>query len=183
ARLDSGVDVAEIDLAKQLLNAYRARNPQIADPQLGSMTLRPLPIDGADVSLGVGLRQYAIPQDKIAIVALSDVLGEIDVSWITDPTTKDMLQLALSEDVGINGSVTFKPTGGAIPSPQIPVTIQLADPGTFGLLRWRRDEAWRNSTPYPLRLRYLHALMLENNVPIIYSWDLGDREVPPLAQV
>jgi hypothetical protein len=178
ARLNAGVDTGTLDLARALLQAYKNRHPGVA-----FNALRPLPIDSADVSLSVGLRAYNIPPEKIAIVALSDVLGQIDMSWITDTTTKDFIQVALSEDVGINGAVTFKPTGNGLAAPQVPVRILLADPDTFGEFRWRRGERWRNETAYPVKLRYLHMLLLEGNEPIIYSWNLGNVEVPPRAQV
>jgi hypothetical protein len=178
ARLNAGVDTATESLARSLLQAYKTRHSGLIVNQL-----RPLPIDTADVSLSVGLKAYNIPPEKISIVALSDVLGQIDVSWITDTTTKDFMQVALREDVGINGAVTFRPTGGGLAPPQVPIRILLADPGTFGDVRWRRGERWRNATPYPVRLRYLHVLLLENNEPIVYSWNLGNTEVAPQAQV
>ena len=37
-------------------------------------------------------------------------------------------------------------------------------------------EGYRNVTPYPIRLRYLHALIIDprNNLPILYSWSLDN---------
>jgi hypothetical protein len=181
ARLKSGLDLSEVQLATQLLTAYTRRNG------LGQFKgLRPLPLekDGTDVSFGSVLGQYSIPKDKIAVTALSDVLGEIEVSWITDPVTKENLQLALVEDVGVSGEVSFTPTGKAL-APQVPISIQLGDRDSFGRLRWNRDEGPRNVTPYPLRLRYLHALCIDpnTNAPILYTWSLGDSDVPPMARV
>jgi hypothetical protein len=181
ARLESGLDLSEVELATDLLNAYRRRNPSVI-----FSALRPLPLEknGTDVSFGAVLGQYSIPKDKIAITALSDVLGEIEVSWVTDPVTKENLQLALVEDIGVSGEVSFTPTGGAL-APQIPISIQLADRDSFGRIRWNRQEGLRNLTPYPLRLRYLHALCIDprNNLPILYTWSLEDAEVPPMARV
>ncbi|HEV3486576.1 MAG TPA: hypothetical protein VG106_14290, partial [Vicinamibacterales bacterium] len=181
ARLKSGLDVSEVQLATALLGAYTRRHPSVT-----FKALRPLPLEkeGTDVSFGSVLGQYSIPKEKIAITALSDVLGEIEVSWITDPVTKENLQLALVEDVGVSGAVSFTPTGKAL-APQVPISIQLADRGSFGRLRWNRDEGTRNLTPYPLRLRYLHALCIDprNNLPILYTWSLDDVEVPPMARV
>jgi len=179
-RLDARVDTREVQFAKELMNAYKARHPETSFTEL-----RPLPIDKPpEVSLAGGLqRLYNIPPEKIATVAISQALGQIDISWITDTITKENLQLALTEDVGINGNLAFTASGGGLPPPNLPVQIRLADVGTFGEFRWRRGEKWRNPTPYPLRLKYLHALLLENNTPIIYSWNLGNKEVAPAAQV
>jgi hypothetical protein len=180
-RLQSGMDASEVQIATELLNAYRRRYPQTV-----FTALRPLPLDkdGVDVSIGSVLGQYAIPKEKIAITALSDVLGEIEVSWVTDPVTKENLQLALMQDIGVNGDVSFTATGGML-APQVPIAIQIADRDSFGRGRWSRTEGYRNITPYPIRLRYLHALIIDprNNLPILYSWSLDNIEVPPQARV
>ncbi len=181
ASLQSGLDSAEIQLATDLLNAYRGRNPATA-----FTALRPLPLEkgGLDVSLAAVLGQYSIPKDKIAITGLSDVLGEIEVSWITDPVTKENLQLALTEDVGVNGMVTFAGVGGSV-TPQVPIAIRLADRDSFGRIRWCRTDGYVNRTPYPIRLRYLHALVIDprNHLPILYSWSLGNTELAPQSAV
>lgn len=179
ARLDAGVDTGAVNLAEELLRAFSARHPETK-----FTALRPLPIDAPPaLSLSGGLEhQYDIPADKIATHAISDALGQIDVSWVTDGVTKQNLQLALVEDVGINGNLTLTPSGGEMPARSLPVAIQIADTGTFGELRWRRGEPWRNRTAYPVRLKFLRALLLDNNEPIIYSWDLGGAEIPPRAQ-
>jgi hypothetical protein len=184
AQLQSGLDSSEVQLATALLDAYRRRNSAAASNV--PAVLRPLPLekDGVDVSLGAVLGQYSIAKDKIAITGLSDVLGEIEVSWVTDPVTKENLQLALAQDVGVNGSVAFTAAGGAL-EPQVPIAIQIADRDSFGRVRWNRTDGYRNLTPYPVRLRYLHALVVDprSNVPILYSWSLGNVEVAPGARV
>lgn len=184
ARLQSGLDLAEVQLARDLLEAYQRRNPS-AIPK-GALTLRPLPLQkgGVDVSIAAVLGQYSIPSEKVAITGLSDVLGEIEVSWITDPVTKENLQLALVQDIGVNGSVVFAATGGDL-APQVPISIQLADRNSFGRVRWNRADGYHNNTPYPVRLRYLHALVVDpvKHLPILYTWSLDDTTVAPGARV
>jgi hypothetical protein len=181
ARLQSGLDFSEVQLATELLRAYQRRNKSTVVP-----VLRPLPLqkDGLDVSLASVLGQYSIPKEKIAITGLSDVLGEIEVSWVTDPVTKENLQLALAQDVGVNGMVAFVAAGGAL-APQVPIAIQLADRDSFGRVRWNRSDGYRNNTPYPVRLRYLHALVIDpnSNLPLLYTWSLGNVEVAPRSAV
>ncbi len=179
-QLDAGVDLAEVQLATDLMTAYVKRHPSTR-----FTALRPLPIDSVDVSVADALRNYSIPPEKIAVVAISDVLGQVGLSWTTDTVTKENLQLALVEDVGITGRVTFTPSGGGLSRQQIPVDIKLADAETFGRVRWQRGQRWRNQTLYTLRLRYLHALLIDqhSNTPVVYSWDLHQTDVPPQAQV
>jgi hypothetical protein len=84
------------------------------------------------------------------------------------------------EQGGINGNVTFAPPGAEQSGQLVDVQIKLADPGSFERPQWRRTEAWRNPAPYPLRLRYLCALMIgADNRPALYSWRLGDAVLAP----
>ena len=178
ARLDAGIGLKERQIATDLMAAYAKNN------SLPFTALRALPIDSISVSIADDLRRYNIPRDKIAVTGLSDFLGQIDVSWLTDPVTKENLQQALIEDVGISGRVTLYPSGGALGPIDVPIQIRLADFVTFGPFRWSRAESWRNRTPYPVRLRYLNALMLDAaSRPIVYSWDLANATVPPEARV
>lgn len=179
-RLSSGVTTREASLAHKLLQAYKARHGTPAQVR----QVRPLPLAGPPaMSLAGGLaNQFAIPAETISINAISDALGAVDVSWITDPITKENIQIALTEDVGLNGVVAFEAAGGQLAPVGVPVEVKLAEPGTFGQLAWDRD-GWRNRTPYPVHLTNLHALMIQNNVPIIYSWKLGDVEVPSEARL
>ncbi len=180
ARLEAGIDLTENKLATDLLSAYVKRHPETK-----FTALRPLPIDQVEVSLASGLQQYSIPPEKIATVALSDVLGQIEISCVTDAITKESLQLALVEDVGLSGAVKFTPSGGKLAAQQIPLRVRLADADTFGTLTWRRDEPLHNRAPYPLTFGYLHALVINprTNLPLVYSWDLGNVEIAPGGRV
>jgi hypothetical protein len=178
SRFDGGIDLGERQFITELVRAYATRNRLTFKDN--KVTLRPLPIDGIEVSLVDELKQYKIPAERTAIAKISDVLSEIEVSWITDAITKENLQLLLL-DFGLTGEVTFTPSGGELGPQQVPVRIRFSDPGTFGRFRWRRDEAWQNPTPYPARAKYLHTLVVHptQHTPIVYSWDLGGVQVPP----
>lgn len=175
ARLTASVDNAEIKLAQALL-AAAGHNVKV---------LRAVPLAGPpEVSLSGGLRAlFNIPAERISSNPTSEALGEIDIAWVTDTVTKENIELALTEQVGISGTLTFTPAGAATRKPQIPIKIAIADSDTLGRFRWVREQNWRNAAPYPLRLKYLHALILKDNKPIIYSWGLGNTEILPTAQV
>jgi hypothetical protein len=179
ARLQAGVDVAEVQLAKDLLTEYHKRHTSVAVSEL-----LPLPIDKApELSLAGDLQhRYQIPPERVAVTALADALGQVEVSWATDTVTKENIQLALVEAVGINGTLTLTPAGGGLASQTVPVRIQLADAATFGRVSWQRGHSWQNRTPYPARLSYLHVLVLESGGPVVYSWNLDGATVPPLAK-
>jgi hypothetical protein len=174
ARLDAGLGIKERQIATALISAYAGSHG------LPFTALRALPIDSISVSIADDLRRYNIPPERIAVTGLSDFLGQIDLSWLTDPVTKENLQQALIEDVGISGRVTLYPSGGKLAPVDVPIQIRLADFVTFGGFRWSRAEPWRNKTQYPIKLKYLNALVLDSSSrPIVYSWDLSSTTVPP----
>ncbi len=178
ARLDAGIGLRERQIASELMAAYAKANG------LKFTALRAMPIDSISISISDDLRRYNIPADKIAITGLSDFLGQIDVSWLTDPVTKENLQQALVEDIGISGKVTLYPTGNGLGPVDVPIQIRLADFVTFGPFRWTRTDRWRNITPYPIKLKYVNALLLDPaSRPVVYTWSLGGASVPPRAQV
>ncbi len=178
ARLDAGIGIKDRQVASDLIAAYARANG------LAFTSLRALPIDSLSISFSDDLRRYNIPADRIAVTGLSDYLGQIDVSWTTDPVTKENLQEALTADVGINGRVKLYPSGGALAPIEVPIQIRLADFTTFGPFHWTRTGPWKNDTPYPVRLKYLNALLLDpSSHPVVYSWDLSDTRVPPAARV
>ena len=174
ARLRSGVDNADVQLMQELLRADR-RNP--------AAVLLPLPPAGPPaVSLADELTAlYSIPADQITIQAGSESNDDIEVSWVTDPLTKENLQVALLEDRGLSGNLSYKVQGEAIGGVGTTLRIAVADPRTFGRIQWVRGQHWRNPTPYPVRLRYMHSLMIRNGRPVVYSWSLSDAVVPPRA--
>lgn len=177
ARIDAGLGLRDRAIANDLMAAYARAH------SLPFTTLRALPIDSISVSIADNLRRYNIPADKIAVTGLSDILGQVDISWVTDAVTKENLQQALVEDMGINGVVTLYPSGGKLSPIEVPLQIQLADFVTFGPFKWVRAEAWKNQTPYPIKLKYLNALVLDaSSRPIVYSWDLAGATVPPAGR-
>jgi hypothetical protein len=179
AGLTAGIDADEMRVAKDLLKAYCRTHACPASPEL-----RPFPIDPARVAVSLSgtLRLFNIPAEKVAPVGLSSALGDFQLAWVTDPVTKENVQLVLEES-GINGNVTFAPPGAEGSGQLVDVEIKLADAGSFARPRWRRNEAWRNPTPYPVRVKYLHALVAGGAAPSIYSWNLGGAMVAPGGRV
>lgn len=177
ARLDGGIGPRDLAIAARIVQAYAAARG------LPFRELRALPIDTLAISLSDDLGRYNVPPDRVSVHGLSDVTGRLDVAWITDERTKNFIQEALVENVGINGSVTYAPTGGGLGPRMVPIRMQLADYSTFGPFRWERT-GWKNNTPYPITLRYLHALRVAASGPaVVNSWSLGETRVPPGGQV
>lgn len=173
-KLQAGVSPQDVTLARKLLDAHAARNRSITVTQL-----RILPISAPpEVSLSATLeRQFDIAPDGIVVNAASDSLAAIDLSVTTDSVTKENLQLVLEQDLGLGGRVVLHPYGEGLPAQEVPVEVRLTDPRTLGRQPWERGRRWVNPAPYPVRLRYLHVLLLDEGTPVIYSWDLGETWV------
>lgn len=183
--LDTGVRKADTDLVQELLTVY-AQQHGLPFTKLARLQITQPPA----VSLCDDLRSlYDIPAESVVVPALSDQLERMQVQWAMDTVTKDNMQLALMQDVGVNGTVTLIPGGGVLSAQPVRVRIALAERDTLGRFPWQRGQNWRNTTPFPVRLKYLHVLLMESEAagapktPWVYSWDLGGTLVLPQAQV
>ena len=181
ATLTAGISTREKNFVKALLKAAR---PDFVDVRF--LPLRENPQFTFQNTLGA---QYNIPQSKITIETSTDLNNDIRVAWQTDADTKEFIQTALTSREGIAASVILKPDNEDILDQQIPALINLADIRTLGKINiepvaWRTRN-WRNTTPYPLQLNYLHVLKKETNgnKPIVYSWTMNDVVIPSQAQV
>ncbi|MDO5981470.1 hypothetical protein [Flavivirga spongiicola] len=186
--LTPGISSKEIALIKSLLESYIEGNPNYSFTELKIMPINTVPA----ISLSSGLEgQYNISSDQINVTVSSSIREPIDISWMTSNTDKDDMQTVLSAGDGIKGSMTLTPASETVPEQLIPVRITLADSRTLGKFilepnKWR-NENWVNNTPFPLRLKKVHALIIEkqgtNTIPIIYTWDLNNVEIPSKAKV
>ncbi len=177
--LDAGVDLVEQSIARELLAVQSRQAPAFKFTELRAFPLAAPP----SVSLRNDLQHaYNISGDRIGVVALTDALGQIDVSWTTDTVNTQNMRLALRQGLGLAGEIKFSPANSGGPSPVIPIRVRLDDPETYGTIAWSRGEL-RNRTPFPLRLESLHALVVESSRATVYSWDLGAAEVPARARM
>ncbi|CAM1371910.1 conserved hypothetical protein [Tenacibaculum xiamenense] len=101
------------------------------------------------------------------------------------------MQVALTQGIGINGEMRLVPDSETVPEQIIPVRVTIADPRTIGRFtlqpnQWR-GENWVNQTEFPIKMKKIHALIIEKqgskSIPLIYSWDLNDTDVPSKASV
>src|SRR4029453_6449095 len=146
--LDAGVDLVQRDVARELLAMQSRQAPGFPFVELRPFALAVPP----SVSLKGELEHaYNISGDRIGVVALTDALGQIDVSWTTDTVTTQNMRLALREGLGLAGEIQFSPLNVGGPSPRIPIRIRLDDPETYGTLPWQRTDEMRNHPPFPLR--------------------------------
>lgn len=184
--LNSGISLYEIQFVKNLMDAYRLQNP-------GLKLEKPLPLPISEtpvITLGDELKNFGIT--NVNINNASSITDPIEFSWATDGTTAAELENLLKANSGIIGKMKIKPQGTTLPTQEIPVRIRLIDENTFGRFGMTptdfRTKNWRNETPFPVRLKYVHYMIIDKNrdgkeSPIIYSWNLGNNQVPSKNQV
>lgn len=188
ATLSPDISKKEIDLISKLVASYASRNPGMKFDKLRLIPIQENPV----VSFPADLNNlYEITADKVSVNITSSLREPFQISWVTDNNTKDEMQVSLLEKTGIQGMMSLQPQSDNIPEIKIPVIITLADSRTIGRIdlenkKWRTN-AWKNQTPYPLKLKYLHMLLVKEegnkSTPFIYSWSINDLVVPVSASV
>jgi hypothetical protein len=178
ARVTAGINSTDLTLAEKLAQRYfLAKYP---GKKFGG--LKPFPITG--MKPDVNGQAYNIGKDKLEVTSTMDVAGEINLSFTTDVVTKENLVAVLTQGLGLNGTVTMQsasPNGMGGLEAAIPLTIKLGDRSSFTPGPFARNTSFRNPSPYPARLKYLHVLM-EEDPARIYSYSLGDGVVAPGGQ-
>lgn len=177
ARVTSAVTQSDLNLLKSTLEAWCSANGRPAPK------LRPFPILNAPVCTLKGeLARYNIPDDKVFVVEGAPDASEFNIAITTDTVTKENIQLAMTEGVGLNGFVKFK--SGESNDVNIPLTIKFGDRGSFGTRIFSRSVTsanripFANPSPVPVRLDYLHILRKVGNAYRVLSYSLNQAEVP-----
>lgn len=168
ARLTSGIDPSDVNIVRDLL---KKSDPNFKD-------LRPLPFGEMETTIQGYLGQFNV--DKVSVSKMSDIAGMIDLSFSTDPVTKETIQLILTEGMGIRGEVDYETAVAQGKDPvkvSIPISIKFSDRPSFGCCKFQRGTKFKNASFYPMKLKYIHALM-NQNPPLVYSYDLGNTVVP-----
>lgn len=137
-----------------------------------------------------GEAQVTLPDDLSIIFGVSKddisvkppALGQILISWRTDPVGQETLVAALTGQLGVSGNVHLYPNGKDAAPYNVPLYANLASRRTFGHIEWNREDGWLNTTAYPIVLKKMHALKIGNAVSVT-TWDLGNTPVPSNAQV
>ncbi len=183
--LTPGVGTKEKAMVQELVKEYAKAN------KLPFEKLLPVPLSATPkVDLTGQLSSlYDIPLDKVT-TSVTGLFEPVSISWPMDTKKADDLMVALKE-VDLTGELKLDPQG-EMPEVNVPVNISLDDEKVLGRIElkknsWRNSE-WKNDKPFPVKLKYIHALILNKDkngvtIPFIYSWDLGDKEVPVLAKV
>ncbi len=181
ATLTAGINNRERALVKAMLKAIDANFKDIQ-----YLPLREPPQSTFPSTLNA---QFGVPTERINVTSTTDLSNDIKVAWRTNPDTKEFIQTALTSREGISATIILKPKNEELLDHLVPATINLADTRSLGKMSiepiaWR-SKNWRNTTPYPLQLRYLHVMKkaTTGNTLIIYSWSMNDMEVPSRAQV
>jgi len=178
------VSSGERRMVEKLVQDYTVRNNKPFEK------LRPLPCSDPVADLtGILTRNYDVPADKIHTTG-TGIFDPIQVSWQINTRNADDLMIALKE-IDLRGNLLLQPQG-ELSDINIPINIAFGDDQTFGRIILQnniwRNQLLKNEMPFPIRLRYIHALILNkeesgSTTPYIYSWDLNSQDVPVLSSV
>ncbi len=175
--LDSALSFQEIDIAEQIVSRLARRN-SLKFTQLKAYPLAAPPL--FDFSGGLAGR---VDSEDVAVVALSNTLEGIDVSWTTDGITAQNLRRDLRDGIPISGTAAFSAPNTDAPTEVVPMRVELSNPAVFDPLHFSRTEAIRNSSPLPVILKNLHVLVEKADRMQMYSWSLNNTVVPPQASI
>lgn len=185
--LTPSMGTQEVNFIKALLEKYVQETNGMVFRKL-----QPLTLEGqAEVSLDGELALFEIEPENIVPTVSSNMQDPIEIGIRASQKAFSGIDNALRQNIGVRGTIKLNPMGDVMPDLQIPIRIVLADKLTFGRMnlepgKWR-SELWRNKTPFPLKLKYIHYLLINEKSnfaqPIIYSWDLGDVQVNPQERV
>ena len=183
-QLTPAVGTKEKSMVETLVKEYASKN------KLPFEKLLAVPLAGVpQVDLSAHLSSlYQVPSDKV-VTSVSGLFDPVEVAWPMDSRKADDFMVGLKE-VDLNGGLILQPQG-EMPEVNVPVRISLDDEKVLGRIElnpasWR-SQKWKNEMPFPVRLKYIHALFLNKDeqgatVPFIYSWDLKSTEIPVLAE-
>ncbi len=175
-KLEPNISKEDIKLAETLVKSAIKNLPNKKFTALQS-----IPLNEASKISFKRLEGIIDPKD-VDITVPSNFLDPIVLLIKTDKPD-DLLTL-LFTDIGLRGDLTIAPDGD-VPAQVIPITIKLDYHKTFGTAdlnptTWRSD-GWLNNTNYPVILKNLHVLRLEQKdgttVPTAYTWEMGNKEV------
>ncbi len=182
-KLKPNVSREDIHLAEQLVRNNIKNKPGRTFRQLQSIPLAEPP----RISLQ-GLEDIIAPSD-VEVSVPSDFLDPIVL--LLKVEQPENLLLLLFNDVPLQGRLTIAPDGD-VPVQEIRVEMKLDYHKTFGTFEvrpavLRNREEWKNPTPYPIVLKNMHLLRIERRgqqyVPAIYTWEMGNKEVPEGGKV
>ncbi|MCI4670718.1 MAG: hypothetical protein MRZ79_21465 [Bacteroidia bacterium] len=183
ARLKPNITRRDIEIARALLELDVKSDPVSSQYPVNKLLAMPVAVEVSFPQV----QNYGVDPSSIIVQAPKDFLDPITISFPID--RPDFLMTALFSNIGLNGTLKLSPEGSDIPAKDIPITLKLDDPSTFGTIElngsaWRRD-GWRNPSDYPLVLKNLHVLRMKKtgNIvkPFIYTWQMGNAEIPEKA--
>ncbi len=170
-------------LSSGITNAEHQRLQRMLQAHLGIATapeLRPLLPENPEVSL----QGDGFSLDKVGASAPSSIYDPIQMNWQTDVVNANDIITALSNNLGLNGKITYRQSEGSLSPPAV---VRLGEAENFGILEpdwanWRSRD-WVNRLPYPLQFQFLHVMLLNSNasgqtIPCIYSWKIDGPEIP-----
>lgn len=184
ATLTSGITLKEIRFIEDMLKKIiRDIDPSITNPKV---KLRPLPVENPRIEFSGG--GFDISEDQISTIGFSDFEHPFEVVFTTSDDNIDALKSSVLQN-GLSSTLHFsskhKKEDESKEIYDIPAKIGIMDKQSYGVLEVNLESLseFTNPIPFPILVKYLHVLTpsktSEGIKPVIYSFDLGSKEVQP----
>lgn len=123
--------------------------------------------------------------ENIVAMSPSNIYSPLNISWKTGVLEANDIITALNNNAGLSGQVNYSAENNGL---NVDANIKILDPSTFGSMEpnfktWRSN-GWKNKTPFPVKINYLHLLVLDKDakgktLPFIYSWSIEGNPIKP----
>lgn len=175
----------DVEMVKDIVrNEISKNNNQYREFPIKKLSLEPMPLSAPPTVEYFNLSIFQVPKNNISITPSSDLSQSIKISFTA--TNINELMPVFFSITGLTGHIQVTPVGEKPLVLNIPFTLKIDDPRTIGSLElepknWR-GKNWQNFSDFPVVLTYFNILRREqDNSYRIYSWKMGDTEIPPGA--
>jgi len=118
--------------------------------------------------------------DNVVVHPPTDAMGEVEISWRMRAATRESFVELLRQDQAVAPQLLLRPSsdnGGLL---RIPLYMSWEEPGSYPPILWENGSFQRNEIPHPIRLRGLHAMVLDRDERVqVLSWDLTNTAPIP----
>jgi hypothetical protein len=146
--------------------------------------LRQMPIVGGATTHTVVEALSSYPGlESARVVPPNGAMGTVEISWLMDPLTVENFLEDLRSGTVPRPELILQPTGDGAAPQRVPLHLGWEESPTYPRIGWRNGASWQSQLPHPIRLKGLHALVVDASESLqVLSWDLRDNPpVPPGA--
>lgn len=118
--------------------------------------------------------QLFLDPTKVKVLGVGD--GVVNVSLSVSPDKAELFLSRLTSNVGLAGEMSYTSSADPTLTASVPMELKLPDRNSLKL-GLSPQNGFKNDSPFPVALKYIHVLRFTNGVPTVYSFNLPDNEI------